>query len=543
VRAYAAAVADVFRNRELLRLEVGFVCFNGAEWAVWIAMLVYAYEQGGATTAGLVALAQLVPAGLFAPFAAVLADRYRPGRVLALGYVAQAGALGATAVALLADAPPLVAYALAAGAATAVTLTRPAQAALLPSLVRTPEELTATNAVSGWVESASTLVAPALAGVLLAVGSPGLVFATMAALQVVAAFVVRPLGGPRPSAEPSSALSEVAAGFRVLRAARDPRLLVLLLGGQFVAIGALDVLYVVLAIDVLEMGESGAGYLNAAFGAGGVLAIAVTALLVGRRRLVPAFLLGIAVWWLALTVLSAQPRALAAFALLAVAGLGRNLFDVAGRTLLQRVAPPDVLARVFGVLEGAAMAGLALGSVLAPALVALVGPGAAVACVGAILPLVALVGLRRLFRLDAEATVPVVEIALLRSLPLFAPLPPPTVERLARSLEPVGLGAGEVAFREGDAGDRLFVIADGRMDVSHDGHEFGTLGRGDVFGEIALLQSVPRTATLTARTDARLYALDREPFLAAVRADPSTVAEAGRLVDTRLRSLGVRIER
>jgi hypothetical protein len=318
---------------------------------------------------------------------------------------------------------------------------------------------------------------------------------------------------------------------------------VILLGGQFVAIGALDVLYVVLAIDVLEIGESGAGYLNAAFGAGGVLAIAATALLVGRRRLVPALVLAILGWSLALTALGVWPSELAAFALLAVAGLGRNVFDVAGRTLLQRIAPPDVLARVFGVLEGAAMAGLAAGSLLAPLLVALVGPAAALACAGAILPLLALVGGRRLLQLDAGATVPVVEIALLRSLPLFAPLPPPTVERLARSVERVALAPGDVAFREGDPGDRLFVIADGRMDVSHDGHAFGTLERGDVFGEIALLQSVPRTATLTARTETHLYALDREPFLAAVRADPSTVAEAGRLVDTRLRSLGVRIER
>lgn len=543
MRTYAAALAGVLRNRELLRLELGFVCFNGAEWAVWIAMLVYAYDQGGATTAGLVALAQLVPAGLFAPFAAVLADRYRPGRVLSLGYVAQAAAMGATAVALLGDAPPLVAYALAAVAATAVTLTRPAQAALIPALVRSPEELTATNAVSGWVESASLLVAPAGAGLLLAVGSPGTVFAVMAALQVVAAVVVRPLAGPPAASEPASALGEVAAGFRVLAEARDPRLLVVLLGGQYIAIGALDVLYVVLAIDVLGMGDSGAGYLNAAFGAGGVLAIAATALLVGRRRLVPAFLLAIAVWWLALTALGVWPTELAAFVLLAAAGLGRNVFDVAGRTLLQRLAPPEVLARVFGVLEGAAMAGLAAGSLLAPALVALAGAGAAVACVGATLPLLALLAGRRLVRLDQSATMPVVEIALLRSRRLFAPLAPPAIEQVARSLEPVSVDAGDVVVRQGERGDRLYVIVEGELEISTGGRAFGTLERGDLFGEIALLQDVPRTATLTAKTPARLYALAREPFLAAVNAHPASFAEAGRLVDTRLRSLGVTIER
>jgi len=527
-------LGSVFRNPELRRVQLAFVAFNAAEWGTWIAMLVFAYEQGGATTAGLVALAQLVPAGLCAPFGAVLADRRGPAWMLTWSYFAQALTMGATAAALFADAPALLVYALAALAATTVTLTRPAQAALVPGLARSPEELTAANVASSWIESAGIFLAPAAAGVLLGVSGSATVFAVMAVVAAAGGLLTLGLPGPAPSAAAAAPLEEMVAGFRLVAREPSSRTLVALLGAQFVVLGALDVLYVVLALGVLDLGESGAGYLNAAFGLGGVLGVSATAVLVGRARLASPLLAGAAVWTLSLWVLGAWATTIGAFVLLAAAGAGRSLLDVAGRTLLQRTAPPELLSRVFGVLEGLAMAGLALGSVLVPVLVALGGARAALFGVGAVLPLVVLLAGRNLVAADRQATVPVTEIALLRSSPTFGMLAAPELERLARGLTPVGAAAGEPFIREGEDGDTAYLIADGTLDVSHAGRPLAELGRGDLVGEIALLRGGPRTATVVPRGEAKLYELESDAFLEAVGAHRPTASALDSLIEGRL---------
>ena len=508
------AVTVVFRNPDLRRQAIALFFFNGAEWAVWIAMIVYAYDQGGATMAGFVAFIQLVPAALFAPFASVLPDRYRPSLVLTLSYVAQGIAMGATAAVLILGGPPWLAYTAAAVAATAIVVTRPTVATLVPALARVPEELTAANVVSGWIESISVLMAPAVAGLLIAAWGPGWVFLLMGALVLVGAILVLPIRGPE--AAPDATIGKVAElleGFQVLREEPQARLLVGLLGSQWVAIGMLDVLYVVLAIGTLGMGQGGAGFLNAAFGAGGVLGIAFTASLVGRARLMPAVMVSLGVWAVAFGVMAVASQTLGALLLLAVAGASRSLFDVAGRTLLQRTAPAHVLARVFGVLEALIMAGTAVGALIAPVLVNVGGATAATIGVGIMLPLLALLGGRRLLGLDASANVPVVEIGLLRSLRLFAALPPPEIEGLARSLEPLPATAGQAIVVQGENGDRYYAIADGEFEVVVDGRRIATLGRGDGFGEIALLHDGVRTATVSALTPGRLYSLEKGKFL------------------------------
>jgi len=288
-----------------------------------------------------------------------------------------------------------------------------------------------------------------------------------------------------------------------------------------------------LAVTVLGRPQAWAGYLNSAYGVGAILAAPVSVLLVGRRLGGP--ILGAAL------LLSGALAALAAglalggtVALLTVVGASRALLDVASRSLLQRSVPAQSVGQVFGFLEGLTMAGLAIGALLVPALVHLGGSRLALLGVAAVLPLAAAGGGRVLFSLDAQAPVPVVEIALLRSLPLFAELPAPAVEGLAAALTPVEMPAGAVLIRQGEEGDAYYAIAAGQLDVLRDGRLLRRSGRGEGVGEIALLRAVPRTASVIAHTGATVYRLAREPFLTAVLGHAATQRQAEDIADDRL---------
>jgi len=530
------ALREVYHNPALRHLELAWAGSIIGTWAYSIALSVYAYRHGGASAVGLVGLIRWLPAAVAAPLAAVLGDRYPRVPVMLGADLLRAAGLTGMAICVFTHAPVEAVYALASAVAVTTTAFQPAQAALLPSLARTPEELTAANVSSSTLESLGFCVGPALGGILLAVSSVWVVFTVTACTFLWSALQLAPLlrtTEPPLRRERVSLLEEGAAGFRTIARDRRLRVVVGMFSAQTLVNGAFGVLITVSALELLDIGPSGVGYLNSAVGVGGILGGLLSLTLVGQRRLATTFGIAIAGTGAPLVLIGAFPRTGTALAVFGLIGLAIIVGDVSGFTLLQRSTPSDVLARVFGVLHSLFYATVAAGAILAPVLIDAVGVRWALVIVGSLLPILSAITRAGLADLDST---PVYEreLELLRSIPIFTPLSPPVLEHLASHLVPVHARAGEEIVRKGDPGDRFYIVADGEVEILLDEGPPRRQGPGSYFGEIALVRDVPRTATVRSVTDAQLYALDREEFLGAVTGHAGSAQAAEAVVGSRL---------
>ena len=532
----------VLRNREIFRVELSWAASSVANWAFFVVLAVYAYEVGGAGAVGLATFVRMLPAAIGAPATALLADRHSRRGVLVVSHAVRAISVAAIALAVLGSLPLAAVLVLAAIQTVAATAERPAMASLLPTLARSPVELAAANIAVSAIDAGGFMLGSLAGGLLAALLSAQSGFAATAACfqaaALIAALVAR---DPVPEHREMAGANigrEALSGLRTIPARAELRLLFGLVAATTFVQGMVDVLVVAAALGLLGLGNAGVGYLNSAWGVGGVLGAVGALAMLGRGRLAPGLDLGCVLVGSALIGVAAVPAAGTAIVLLAVLGTGYALIEVASRTLLQRLVSDEMLARVFGVFESSYFATEGLGALASPLLIRALGVRGAMLVVGSLLPLLALAQWSRLARYETAAPVPEREFNLLRRISLFAPLPLATVENLARRVTGVRFASGETIVREGEPGNSFYVLADGEVQVTVAGAWRRNASAGDFFGEIALLREIPRTATVTAVAPTTVLELPREAFISALSGYPKSVQAADRVIGTRLDGSG-----
>jgi MFS family permease len=515
----------------LRRAHVSFAATWAGESAFMVALSVVAFREGGPGAVGVVTAVRMAMAALLSPFLATVADRIRRERVLTSVGVVRAVALGTAAAVTAADGPALATYLAAVVATAALALFRPAHSALLPALAKSPSDLTSANAVRGMLDSLSTLGGPVMAGVVLSISDPAVVFALCAALSLLGGLAVLALPydpPPRGMLVKRSPGRDVAQGFVAIAGDRHLSLITGLGVVQTFTRGCLTVFAVVVAIELLDLGNPGVAVLNAAVGAGGVLGSIGAFALLRRGGLGTWFGVGIALFGAPLVLVGALPTTISAIVFLGLVGAGNALVDVTGFTLLARLTDEKVLARMFAAFEAVLTLGVALGGLAAPLMVETLGPRGGLVAVGLLAPAVVLATLPAQRRLDAEMQVRDADIAVLRAVPMLRTLPAATIAQLGDGLQHAELAPGAVVFEQGDEGDRFYVVKSGIAEVLQQGRVINTLGPGDGFGEVALLHETSRTATVRAGAGEplRVAVLERSRFLTAVTGYPSSAAVA-----------------
>ena len=535
------ALRGVLGNRPITRMELAFLLFNVAEPAMWVAILVYAFDRGGTRAAGFVTILLMVPAGILAPLVASLGDRFPKERVVRFGYLAQAVTTAAVGIAIATDAAAVLVYGLATLAAITYTTGRPNHHALLPGLARTPEELAAANSVSSLMEGVGGTIGSIGSTVMLAVSGAGAVYG-LAALSLFLA-VVTTLGVHAPTDarareafRPWSLLTDAWHGLTTVVRSPDARPPVAITAVLTATVGAVGVLTVPLALEELALGDPGVGYVTTMISVGLLVGAAASVVLAARRRLALAIVLS-AAWF---TVSAVLYGVTATVLVVTIASIVVRIGDHAdGRPRPHAVAAHRARRRAHtrvrrgrGALAPRVRCGCR-GRTPARAL------ARARACIRRLRRSDArrrardTPGLRRI---DERTVVPERQLALLRRIPMFAPLPPLDLERIARQLDLIRVPSGTEVIRQGDIGDRFYAVDAGSFEIVRDGEAIATAVEGDYFGEIALLHDVPRTATVRATSEGAVWALDQEEFLATVTGLPQAVSAAHAISEERRRT-------
>jgi Major Facilitator Superfamily/Cyclic nucleotide-binding domain len=541
-RVYRSALA----HRDLRLLMVAMLISMAGSWAYNVALLAVVYDRTGSLGwVGAATLCRFIPQLVFSPYAGVLADRFERVRLMVCCDLAAAATQAALVVLVLTSAPVAVIIFVAALTSLACTPYEPAVAAVTPQIA-SEEDLAAANSLRGVIENVVQVSGPALGAVMLFIGPAWAVFGVNAASFLLSAVIVarmRLRSRPVDVTEGGTAgpLAQLEVGLRAIAHSRPVAMLVALSVLASMVYGMDTVLFVGASEYKLGLGPDGFGVLMTGLAVGGLLAAPLVNPLASSPRLALVLMLAMLCYCLPNIALALSGSTAVAVAAQVVRGAGTLIVDVLAMTALQRAVAPDVTARVFGVFWALILGAIALGALVAPPVVGLLGLTGgivALALAPALLSLAAYPTLARMDRVNAVRTAVLAKrVAALEATGLFAAARRPVLERLAAETSEIAVSGGELLIREGDPADALYVLRTGSVEVGAGGDRLAELGAGSWFGELGLLEGIPRTATVRTTEPCTLLRIDGDAFLDALTAAPlaSTALEGARARFTAVR--------
>ncbi len=548
VRSGFSSYENVLAKRDVRLLFAGLTVSATGSWAYNVGLLAFVYGRTHSLAwVGAAGFVRFVPALLLSAYAGVVAERLERVRLMARADLLCAAWQSGLAVVALSGGPVALALAFSALSAATSVVYSPSVSATIPSLVG-EADLVAANALNATIDNLTVISGPAVGALLLLAGSPSVVFIVNAASFLISAALVSRIAHRQPPVDVTEGgsagiLSQMAVGVRAILGGRSARALVAFSVLASFVYGTDTVLFVGVSAHRLGTGATGFGYLLAGLGVGGVLMAPVVDRLASRPRLAHIILAGMALYALPTALLTVVRSPELAVVIQVVRGGATLVVDVLAITALQRSVPKDQLARVFGVFFAFVLVAITLGTVITPAVVGALGLNGGLLVMAGAPALLALGGLPSLLAVDAmtaaasAALAP--RVALLEQLGIFAVARRPLLERLASAAEDREFAAGTAIITEGEDADYLYVLVEGDVEVTASGEGGGaprairTMHAPTYFGEIGILERIPRTANVIALRDCRCALIDGATLLDAINS-VSASASLTELASSRL---------
>jgi MFS family permease len=523
-----AGLFTSLRHRDYALLMGGLTASMTGDWAYNVALTVWIFDQTrSASWLAAATVGRFIPALLFGPYGGVIAERFERVRLMVVLDLVSLVLMSGLAAEMALGHSATLAIALGSVNGLHTSVTEPAVAAMTPQLVG-ERDLGSANTLRNTIDNVCVIAGPGVGAALLLLGEPWVAVAVNASTFLVSALLIsriRSRSVPVDVTEGGTVgpLGQMLVGVRTILSSGSAAVLVGFCLLVTLVYGIDCVQFVLISREVLGTGAEGYGYLLAGLGVGGVAVGALVVRLERLPRLSAIIVTGVVAYCVPTLLFLVVHQPLAGFAIQVVRGAGTLVVDVLAITALQRSLPNDVLGRVFGAFNTLVMLAILIGGAVTAPIVRWVGLDGSLWFAGLLIPLVGVAGLPALRRMDRTAAARRAELAPIRALieacHLFETVSDGGLDQLAGSVERVEVVDGEPIVVEGDPADAFYIIENGTFAVSSRSLTSGALddlGSGDYFGEIGLIEGIPRTATVTARGPGRLLRVSGEAFIGAL---------------------------